>query len=388
MDTTSELLSFVPDDLLERLAISTNVNKFSKKLQGELMFKLLLYSIISEKENSLRGMQSAMESVVFNALNINSSTKCISYSSISERLSKMDSCFFEEIFNTCVLAYKESIGKEQQNIIRFDSTIVSLSGKLLRTGYQLKGGDAEKYRLLKFTVGFTNIPEALYFYKDQKYTSENVALPESILAHDASEMTSVFDRGITSRDSYDKLTSNGIQFISRINNEPKLSEHTINSLVNAIETPTLNIVSDRWVYLYTTRATRTRYPLRIIRAIKKSDGEPISFITNIDNIEPAEITHIYKSRWDIEIFFKFIKQHLNFSHLLNRSENGIKSVLYVTMTAAILLLHYKRQRKLKGFKLVRLKFAQELERDMIYNIVIICNGDPEKARKLLFPNST
>ena len=59
MSTISQLLSFVPDDLLERLAISTNVNKFSKKLQGELMFKLLLYSIISEKENSLRGMQSA-----------------------------------------------------------------------------------------------------------------------------------------------------------------------------------------------------------------------------------------------------------------------------------------------------------------------------------------
>ena len=165
-------------------------------------------------------------------------------------------------------------------------------------------------------------------------------------------------------------------------------EHTPNSLVNAIETPTLKILSDRWVYLYTMRATRTRYPLRIIRALKKSDGEPISFITNIDNIEPAEITQIYKSRWDIEVFFKFIKQHLNFSHLLNRSENGIKSVLYVTMTAAILLLHYRRQRKLKGFKLVRLKFAQELERDMIYNIVIICDGDPEKARKLLFHNST
>ena len=145
--STSKLLSFVPDDLLERLAISTNVNKFSKKLQGELMFKLLLYSIISENENSLRGMQSAMESVVFNALKNNSSTNSISHSSISERLSKMESGFFEEIFYSCVLAYKESMGKEQQNIIRFDSTIVSLSGKLLRTGYQLKGGDAEKYRL-------------------------------------------------------------------------------------------------------------------------------------------------------------------------------------------------------------------------------------------------
>ena len=46
--------------------------------------------------------------------------------------------------------------------------------------------------------------------------------------------------------------------------------------------------------------------------------------------------------------FKFIKQHLNFSHLLNRTENGIKVVMYVTMTAAILLAHYKKQKRIKG----------------------------------------
>ncbi len=111
------------------------------------------------------------------------------------------------------------------------------------------------------------------------------------------------------------------------------------------------------MYLYTMRGSRTLHPLRMIKAIKRSDGEHITFLTNIKKIKPKEITEIYKSRWDIEIFFKFIKQHLNFSHLLNRSDNGIRSVLYVTMTAAILLLHYKKQNQLKGFKTVRQKCA-------------------------------
>ncbi len=88
------------------------------------------------------------------------------------------------------------------------------------------------------------------------------------------------------------------------------------------------------------------------------------------------------------MFFKFIKQHLNFSHLLNRSENGIKTVLYVTMTAAILLFHYRKEKKLKGFKIVKQKFAQDLERDIIYNLIILCDGDPKKAKKILYQDSS
>jgi hypothetical protein len=388
MEEISKLLSFVPDNLLEKLATATKVNKFSKKLQGELLFKLLLYCIITEKDNSLRGMQSALESAVFTALNTNSKAK-ISHSSISERLTNIEASFFEEIFHACVHCYRKSLAKYEADVIRFDSTIVSLSGKLLEAGYQLKGGDAEKYRLLKFTIGFTNIPEAVYFYKEQRHNSENVALSESILGYDLKDKKiNVFDRGITSRDNYDKLTKNNIRFISRINNDPKLREFKASTLSKAIVTPTLNIISDRWVYLYNMQSRQSLYPVRMIKAIKKSDGEQLTFLTNIKDIKPKEFTEIYKSRWDIEVFFKFIKQHLNFSHLLNRSENGIKTILYVTMTAAILILHYKKEKGLKGFKIVKQKFAQDLERDIIYNLVIICDGNPKKAKEILYPDSS
>ena len=133
---------------------------------------------------------------------------------------------------------------------------------------------------------------------------------------------------------------------------------------------------------------RRLHAVRIIKAVKERNGEPISFLTNIDDIKAEDITEIYKSRWDIEIFFKFIKQHLNFSHLLNRSENGIKSILYVTIIAAILLLHYRKQKNLKGFKIVKQKFEQDLERDIIYNLILFCDGNPKKAKKFLYPNSS
>lgn len=70
-------------------------------------------------------------------------------------------------------------------------------------------------------------------------------------------------------------------------------------------------------------------------------------------MKAEEITTIYKLRWQIEMFFKFIKQHLNFSHLLNRSENGIKVVMYVTMITAILIAQCKKINNLKGYKIVK-----------------------------------
>jgi IS4 transposase len=128
--------------------------------------------------------------------------------------------------------------------------------------------------------------------------------------------------------------------------------------------------------------------VRIITAIRKTDGKTMAFISNIKKMKVKEITEIYKSRWKIEIFFKFIKQHLNFSHLLNRTENGIKVVMYVTMTTAILLAHYKKLKELTGYKIAKRKFAQDLERNLIYNIVLLCNGDAQQAERLLYRNTS
>jgi IS4 transposase len=58
------------------------------------------------------------------------------------------------------------------------------------------------------------------------------------------------------------------------------------------------------------------------------------------------IASIYKQRWEIEVFFKFIKQHLNVTHLVSREKNGIEVMLYMTMIAAILILAFKKLNKI------------------------------------------
>jgi IS4 transposase len=136
--------------------------------------------------------------------------------------------------------------------------------------------------------------------------------------------------------------------------------------------------------LFNSNKQKTKYPLRRIEAIRAENNEPITFVTNIPDLDAAEITEIYKKRWDIEVFFKFIKQLLNFKHLINRSENGIKVVLYVTMIAAILLIAYKKENHLTGFKIVKQKLEQELETAILKDIITMCGGNPQLLTYLLY----
>ena len=381
----AQILSLLPEGILTELAIETQVNRYAKKLQGEVIFKLLLHCLLSHKDNSLRVMESAYESMVFNLLNAAKDKGSIRYSSISERLSTINAVYFEKLYQVCIAIYGNSIGESSSAVTRFDSTIVALSGQLLKVGYHLKGGDAAHVRQLKFTIGFSELPTAVHLFTEQKYTSENTALKEAMLLHQPAKTNAIriFDRGVTSRKTHDELTNKNIPFISRIHTRSKYQEHTCNQLNQSVETNTLQLFSDNWIYLYTTDTGRAQHPVRCIRAISKSIGEELAFVTNIPDLTGEEVTELYKRRWDIEVFFKFLKQELRFSHLINRSENGIKVMLYTTLIASILILVYKKTNKLTGFKIVKQKFTQQLERLLVKDLVQMCGGNPNLVDKLL-----
>jgi len=371
------ILSLLPDELLAELAADTNVDYYAKKLKGKILFKLLLSSVLSHKDNSLRRMEALYESVG------DKDESGISISSLSERLSKINVVFFKRLYTKSVELYAPLLDTDIEDVIRYDSTIVSLSSKLLHTGYQLKGGDAAHVRQLKFTIGHSTIPLAADFYTEQKNTSENVALRETIDEHPTHQQTiRVFDRGITARKTYDEWTSKGVLFVSRINTKSKLEVIKRYELGSQKETASLIVNSDELVYLFGDKGKKSGVPLRCIKAIQKDSQEELVFITNKMDLSAIEITQIYKSRWEIEVFFKFIKQELNFSHLINRSANGIEVMLYITLIASILLIAYKHSNKLKGYKIMKQKFLQELEWETIKDIVIYCGGDPEKMQEM------
>ena len=189
----------------------------------------------------------------------------------------------------------------------------------------------------------------------------------------------VFDRGLKSRKAFQEFTHHGISFVTRLNATRSVKTLSQNPLSPGEGTATLELISDENVYLFYEQKRKLNEPFRVIKARSKSTGELLFFLTNITELPASAITEIYKQRWDIEVFFKFLKQHLHFKHFFSYSENGIQVMMYMSMIAAILLLLYKKENKLRGYKIAKYAFVEELELEIIKEIVLFCGGDPAKA---------
>ena len=77
--------------------------------------------------------------------------------------------------------------------------------------------------------------------------------------------------------------------------------------------------------------TRQDYPelLRRIRFKDPASGKTLVFITNNFSLPAATICALYKSRWQVELFFKWIKQHLRIKQFYGTSENAVKTQIWL-----------------------------------------------------------
>ena len=72
--------------------------------------------------------------------------------------------------------------------------------------------------------------------------------------------------------------------------------------------------------------------------------EPITFITNIFDLSKEDIINIYKNRWEIELFFKWIKQNLRIKKFIGYNENAVKIQIFSALiTYMLIYLFCKKQ---------------------------------------------
>jgi len=358
-----DIIGLVPDDLLDRLSSIHKVDYSVKKLHGKIIFKLLLYAFLTSRTISLRIVAAIYNSDKFKNL-FTIPKKTIKHSGLGFRFSTIDYRYFENIFSSLVNSEKIDtvfFADKRIAIRKIDSTIVTLSSKLLKVGLDDNPGK----KTLKFGVEINQgIPVNIILFKGQTYLSEDNALPELIRKKRQRKALNIalFDRGIQRKQNFVDFHMQGIYFISRLSAQ----KVTVVEELLCIEkdTSTLTIISDQIVTFASAEGMNPETALtefRLITGKSKETGKEIKFLTNVRVLSAADITELYKSRWEIETFFRFIKQELNFRHLLSRSENGIKVAMYMTMITAILLTPYKKLNNIVGWAVAKIKFIDELE---------------------------
>ena len=91
--------------------------------------------------------------------------------------------------------------------------------------------------------------------------------------------------------------------------------------------------------------TRQDYPelLRRIRFKDPESGKTLVFITNNFSLPAATICALYKSRWQVELFFKWIKQHLRIKQFYGTSENAVKTQIWIAVSVYVLVAIVKKR---------------------------------------------
>ncbi len=107
------------------------------------------------------------------------------------------------------------------------------------------------------------------------------------------------------------------------------------------------VVSDRRVMLNGHYSSK-KYPehLRRIRFKDPESGKTLIFLTNNTTLPALTIAALYKSRWQVELFFKWIKQHLRIKHFLGNSENAVKTQVWCALASYVLIAIVKKELQL------------------------------------------
>lgn len=108
-----------------------------------------------------------------------------------------------------------------------------------------------------------------------------------------------------------------------------------------------NVLTDARIRL-TGYLSSKRYPeeLRMVRYWDEEQGREFVFLTNAMNLSALEIANLYRNRWQVELFFKWLKQHLKIKKFWGTTENAVKIQVYAAMTAYCLVAIVQHDLKL------------------------------------------
>lgn len=169
-------------------------------------------------------------------------------------------------------------------------------------------------------------PDHIYPDRMVATTADVHDIPMSIELVQDPDAIYLLDRGYQKHAHYDRWTRENIRFLTRLKN------NTLYEILETYETDEPNILLDAKVML-----RKSECPIRLVLA--KDENEKVYYlVTNllVEEYSALEISELYRSRWLIELFFKWIKQHLRLVKVFSYTPTGIWNQLYFTLIAYVL----------------------------------------------------
>lgn len=333
-----ELLKGIPRGAFDRLVSKHQANKHSKGFGCWDQLVAMMYAQLSGV-GSLRELAAGFNSQ--RAHHYHLGTSEIRRSTLAEANAKRSSAVFEELASSLLAQAERTLRREGEALLYLlDSTSITLKGR----GFDTWTLDQRTCHTqgLKLHLLYAAHEETPVHCRFSAANINDVEEGRRLsLVRDA---TYVFDKGYCDYNWWARIQDAGAWFVTRFKRNARLR------VVRQVPIPfsdQATVLEDAIVGFDNPNpggGRRNTYvqPLRRIVIHREDHAQPLVLATN-DLTSPAiAIARCYKDRWQIELFFKWIKQHLKIKRFLGRSENAVRLQILCALIAYVLLALYRK----------------------------------------------
>lgn len=375
-----QLLSLIPRHQFDSRVQQLGGDRYTKSFKTWNQLTVLLFAQASGK-TSLRDIQQSLLSQARHLYHLGLPDS-IARSTMSDANSRRDHRIYEDLFHRLLERCQRMAPRHRFHfrnpLVSLDSTVIELSvesfpwARFARTRGALKlhyGLDHSGY-LPNFIAATTRAVGDITMAK-----LRFPVIPDSIYCFDRAYIDGPWFRHIHDEKAFFVTRTKSILKFGWVANRP-LSEDS-------------RVLSDRLVEGLGFTQEEGRL-LRLVTYVDRDTGKTFYFLTNNLTLPATTIADIYKSRWQIEVFFKWIKQNLRVKAFLGTSKNAVLTQIWVAMCYYLLLSYIKFQSRYAHslFYLHRLIRSSILDRFSIIDLLSLTERalarirDPEEDRQL------
>lgn len=327
----NQLLRFVSRHEFESLAKEHHIGRKLRKVSRWSQFNSLLVGQVTGRQ-SLRDIESTMRSQQKRLYH--AGVQPVARTSLA-RLNEQQpyqlyEALFQRLYKRCKQYTPNHSFSFKHPLYSLDASLIDLSLKLFPWSHYALGKEAVKLQLGLDHSG--HIP-AFAAITDSRQSdcayAKTLTLPKGSMV--------VFDRGYSDYEWYKTLHIQGIYYVTRQRSNAKYQVISRQLVDQSTE-----VTSDQIIRFTSDRSKKKVLPdMRRIGFYDHTSKRHYYFITNHKTLEAETIAEIYKQRWQVELFFKWIKQNLHIKSFLGTSRNAVFTQIWVALCVNLLLAYIK-----------------------------------------------
>ena len=337
--TFQQILKGLPRSTFDQLVKRHNADKYCKKFGHWDHLIAMLYAQLSGA-NGLRSLETGFNSHAAHHYHLGTSS--VKRSTLADANEKRADTVFSDTAAWLMGQVSRKMRQQTKGLMYLlDSTSLTLKGREFDRWTQ--ANRTQHTQGVKLHMLFDANVEAPAWHCLSAANVNDVEMAPAVpLERDA---TYVFDKGYTAYNWWNSIDTAGSKFVTRFKRTAGIE--TLHELPIPAEVQG-HVLSDRIVRFKHKRpggSRINRYHGKHLRCITvaRDDGQaPLVFATNDFDSSAVEIAQAYKARWGIELFFKWIKQHLEIKQFLGRSENAVRIQILTALISYLLVAIYRQ----------------------------------------------